>query len=127
MTETHFPSGTLPPIRAYLIDMRAFDAAGLVRELVRALRGDRSQTALSRRLGYRSNVLYTWESGRREPSASELFRVVARTGGEPARAFASFAIDLTDVDLREPAGIAVLLPKLRGEAKIVDVAERCGV
>src|SRR5436190_24053363 len=105
--------------------MLAFDAPILLRQLVRALRGARSQTALSRRLGYRSNVLYAWESGRREPSASELFRVVARTGGTPAAAFASFAVDLGDVDLRTPAGIAALLERLRGEARIVEVAPRC--
>jgi transcriptional regulator with XRE-family HTH domain len=107
--------------------MMAFDAPTLVRQLVRALRGERSQTALSRRLGYRSNVLYTWESGRREPSASELFRIVARTGGSPEKAFASFPVDLASVDLRRPEAIAALLDQLRGEARIVDVAERCRV
>jgi transcriptional regulator with XRE-family HTH domain len=107
--------------------MRALDAPVLVRQLVRALRGARSQTALSRRLGYRSNVIYTWESGRREPSASELFRLVSRTGGSPAKAFASFPIDLARVDLKKPAGIAALLDRLRGEARIVEIAERCGV
>lgn len=106
--------------------MRSFDAPKLVRQLLRALRGRRSQTALSRRLGYRSNVLYTWESGRREPSASELFRVVARTGGSPERAFASFPVAI-DVDLRTPEGITALLAQLRGEARIVEIARRCGV
>jgi transcriptional regulator with XRE-family HTH domain len=107
--------------------MIAFDAPTLVRQLVRALRGKRSQTALSRRLGYRSNVLYTWESGRREPSASELFRIVERTGGSPRAAFASFPVELADCDLREPAGVAALIAALRGEARIVDVATRCNV
>src|SRR5688500_5257721 len=107
--------------------MLRFDAPLLVQQLVRALRGRRSQTALSRRLGYRSNVLYTWESGRREPAASELFRVVARTGGSPAEAFASFRIDLSDLDLRTPAGITQLIDRLRGDARIVDIAESCGV
>lgn len=107
--------------------MLAFDAPKLVRELVRALRGRRSQTALSRRLGYRSNVVYTWESGRREPSASELFRVVERTGGSTADAFRDFPVDLSSLDLRERAGIAGLLDQLRGESRIVDIAERCGV
>jgi transcriptional regulator with XRE-family HTH domain len=107
--------------------MLAFDAPKLVRQLVRALRGKRSQTALSRRLGYRSNVLYTWESGRREPSASELFRIVARTGGSAKEAFASFPVDLGAIDLREADGIAALLAQLRGEAKIADVAARCAV
>ncbi len=107
--------------------MLAFDARALVSQLVRALRGKRSQTALSRRLGYRSNVLYTWESGRREPSASELFRVVARTGRSPRDAFASFPVELAAVDLAQASGVASLIAQLRGEARIVDVAERCGV
>lgn len=107
--------------------MLVFDAPTLVRQLVRALRGKRSQTALSRRLGYRSNVLYTWESGRREPSASELFRIVARTGGSPREAFASFPVELAQIDLGEPRGVAALIAELRGEARIVDVAARCRV
>jgi DNA-binding transcriptional regulator YiaG len=36
-------------------------------ELVRALRGRRSQQAFSRRLGYSANVLYTWEKGGASP------------------------------------------------------------
>lgn len=107
--------------------MIRFDAPTLVRQLVRALRGSRSQTALSRRLGYRSNVFYTWESGRREPSASELFRIVARTGRAPAQALASFPVRLDGIDLTTPPGVTALLAALRGEARIVDVAARCGV
>jgi transcriptional regulator with XRE-family HTH domain len=107
--------------------MLAFDAPTLVRQLVRALRGKRSQTALSRRLGYRSNVLYTWESGRREPSASELFRIALRTGASVPRALASFPVDLEGVDVRKRAGIAKLLEQLRGEVRLIDIAARCGV
>lgn len=107
--------------------MLELDAGRLVRQLVRARRGRRSQTALSRRLGYRSNVVYTWESGRREPSASELFRVVARTGGDPEAALASFPVHLEEADLCSPEGVAALIGQLRGETRVVDVAERCGV
>lgn len=96
-------------------------------QLVRALRGRRSQTALSRRLGYRSNVLYMWESGRRDPSASELFRLLARTGRDPRRAWDRFTLDLDGVDLTTSAGITTLLEQLRGRARIVEVAERAGV
>ena len=32
-------------------------------DLVRALRGGRTQAELSRRLGYRSNIVHRWESG----------------------------------------------------------------
>jgi HAMP domain-containing protein len=37
------------------------------RQLLRSLRGERSQTALSRRLSFTTNVVYTWEAGRRSP------------------------------------------------------------
>ena len=45
------------------------DYETLAKELIRALRGKRSQVALSRRLRYGSNVVRTWEAGRRFPSA----------------------------------------------------------
>lgn len=50
----------------------------LAAELVRALRGQRSQTALSRRLGFRSNVLYLWESGRRFPDLGTFLSLADR-------------------------------------------------
>jgi transcriptional regulator with XRE-family HTH domain len=46
-------------------------------ELLRALRGKRSQAGFGRRLGYQANVAYTWESGRRFPPAQVLFRAAA--------------------------------------------------
>ncbi|MES1184423.1 MAG: DUF4423 domain-containing protein [Myxococcales bacterium] len=56
----------------------------LASELVRQLRGARSQPALSRRLGYQANVVYLWESGRRFPPASGFFQLVARSKRDPA-------------------------------------------
>ncbi|MFK7989746.1 MAG: DUF4423 domain-containing protein [Sandaracinaceae bacterium] len=103
------------------------DCEVLVRQIVRARRAHRSQTALSRRLGFRSNVVYTWESGRRQPSASELFRVVARTGGEPESAFRDFAVDVSELDLADPTGVALVIAQLRGAARVRDVAIQCGV
>ena len=108
-------------------DVPTFPADDLARELVRALRGRRSQTALSRRLGYRSNVVYLWESGRRAPSASELFRIVARTGGDPRRVWSGFPVDVSDLELTQPHGIGALLTRLRGSAKAAEVARRCDV
>jgi hypothetical protein len=37
--------------------MRSFDFEVLASELLRALRGERSQTAFARRLGYKSNIV----------------------------------------------------------------------
>jgi transcriptional regulator with XRE-family HTH domain len=52
-----------------------FDA--IARQLVRALRGPRSQEACNRRLGYTSNVFHAWESGSRKPTMSDLWRLAA--------------------------------------------------
>lgn len=60
--------------------MNDLDAEALSRELVRALRGSRSQVALSRRLRYESNVVYLWESGRRYPTPAGFFLLCQRTG-----------------------------------------------
>jgi transcriptional regulator with XRE-family HTH domain len=60
------------------------------RDLVRALRGRRSQRALSRRLGYTTNVIYTWEAGRRWPTAAEALRLAERTGVELRAALTRF-------------------------------------
>ncbi len=54
--------------------MTELDPHQISRELVRALRGERSQTALSRKLGFRSNVVYAWEHGRRYPELSFVLR-----------------------------------------------------
>jgi transcriptional regulator with XRE-family HTH domain len=97
----------------------------LVRQLLRALRGRRSQTALSKRLGYSTNVVYLWESGRRMPRATELFRILARTGRQEP--FAALFRLPDGVDLREPAGVAALIAQLRGGTRANDVARRCGV
>lgn len=52
------------------------DYQRLASELLRELRGQRSQAQLMRRLGYRANVPYLWESGRRFPPISVLFRLL---------------------------------------------------
>ena len=55
------------------------DFEALAQQLVRAIRAHRSQTAFSRWLGYKSNVVYTWEAGRRWPTASEFVRAGQKT------------------------------------------------
>src|SRR4029078_7232565 len=104
-----------------------YDAAS--RELLPAPRGDRSQTAWSRRLGYKSNVAYAWESGRRWPTAAELFRVVRRNGTDPrdaVRRFYAHAVPpwLDKADLTTQEGVATLLTEARGTMKIADIARR---
>ena len=72
------------------MDGGSSDAVAVGRDLVRALRGDRSQVAFARRLGYRSNAVYTWESGRRWLSASAFLRAAERVGIDVRAGVAAF-------------------------------------
>jgi transcriptional regulator with XRE-family HTH domain len=47
----------------------------LARELIRGLRGGRSQQSTNRRFGYSSNVLHGWETGVRVPRVSDFLRL----------------------------------------------------
>jgi transcriptional regulator with XRE-family HTH domain len=104
----------------------------LARQLLRELRGARSQTAFSRRLGYSTNVAYTWESGRRFPTAAELFAAATRLGLDVRGAVQPFLQRHLSDELRtlEPGTrefCAELLRELRGTASIQALAERVGI
>lgn len=104
----------------------------LARQLLRELRGARSQTAFSRRLGYSTNVAYTWESGRRFPTAAELFGAATRLGIDVRGAVQPFLQRHLSDELRtlEPGTrefCAELLRELRGTASIQALAERAGI
>ncbi len=107
------------------------DYEAVARELMRALRGRRSQVAWSRRLGYKSNVAYSWESGRRYPTASETLRAIRRNGidldASLTRFFGAVPGWLEDTDPESPEGVAALLTDLRGERSVVDIAEATGL
>jgi hypothetical protein len=98
----------------------------VARQLVRALRGRRSQAALSRRLGYRSNVLYMWEAGLNFPTAATFFLLAQSVGVPVNRALEGFYRRppswLASLDLTTPGGAARLLDDLRGHASIVSLA-----
>ncbi len=70
----------------------------LALELLRALRGPRSQTMVSKRLGYRGNVVYPWESGKRSPKLGDVLRLVELYGARPQEALALLARDQEDND-----------------------------
>jgi len=65
--------------------MRYMDYDLASRELVRALRGRHSQTAMRRRLKRTSNVLHAWETGTRYPRASDFLQLL-QLSGRPALA-----------------------------------------
>jgi DNA-binding phage protein len=106
------------------------DFQRLSQELVRAVRGKRSQTALSKRLGYRTNALYKWESGQDFPTAARFFQAAARCGIDTARALDRFYQSrpswLADGMLTEPQGVAMLLREFRGRTAIGEIAARTG-
>lgn len=107
-----------------------FDYEALAAELLVALRGRRSQTAWSRRLGYRSNIAYRWESGRRQPTISEVLRACARTGIDTRAALERFCGRtppwLVDADPADPAVAAALLRDLQGNTSVSELSRRMG-
>ncbi len=112
------------------------DYEAVASELLRALRGERSQEAFARRLGCGANTIYTWESGRNSPTAARMLRAAARTGVDVRAAIVRFYgrqpawLDGSDgggpCDPCEPAGVRRLLDDLRGGATVVALAANIG-
>ena len=67
------------------------DYEQMAMDLLVALRGHRSQVQWSRWLGYRSNVAYSWEKGRRWPTAAETLRAASRAHVDVHQAMVDFA------------------------------------
>ena len=108
------------------------DFEQLAKEFCRALRGRRSQVAWSRRLGYRSNVAYSWEKGRRWPTAAEAFRAAERNGtdlDDALRRFFGRACPpwLDSLNLTTAAAVAALMDEVRGTATITSLAKKTGI
>jgi DNA-binding phage protein len=106
------------------------DYASLASELLKSLRGRRSQNAFSTWLGYSSNVQYLWESGRAFPRASRFFQIAERTS-HPVRAavlrlYARPPAWLNEVDIASPRGVAALLRELKGSRSILEIARATG-
>lgn len=95
-------------------------------QIIRALRGPRSQVQLSRRLGYRSNVLADWEGGHRAPDAVELIRVAGIVGVEMRGTIERFHPRSAAAFGEDRAGVAAWLQALRGSATVADIADRTG-
>ncbi|MCP4809525.1 MAG: DUF4423 domain-containing protein [Proteobacteria bacterium] len=103
----------------------------LAQQILVALRGRRSQVQWSRRLGYKSNVAYAWESGRRSPTASETFRAATRTGIDLDAAIVRFygaqPSWLDETDPTSPEACARILDDLRGDTPVTELARRAGL
>ena len=107
------------------------DYRRLASELVRQLRGKRSQLALSRHLGYRSNVVRTWEAGRRFCKVSVFFRLCERSGVGREVVLDALYRDVPEPLLAEPwtspTFAGHLLDDLRGSNSILTVAQKAQV
>lgn len=108
----------------------------LARQFLRAVRGRRSQVAFARRLGYASNVAAEWESGRREPSATDALGACAGVGIDVVTAFAQFnaaTSHLIPVQGKgrharvEGADVASWLRAHRARSRATEVAQRTGL
>lgn len=100
-------------------------------EILRALRGKRSRVKLSQTLGYKSNVVFDWETGRREAKASAFFGVAQAVGIDVGRAIDAFHPTSGSWHLRlSPAsskGVQALLNDLRGKQAIGELSQALGV
>ena len=107
------------------------DHEALASEFMRALRGRRSQAAFAKRLRYRSNVAYAWESGRNFPTAADALRAAARTGTDVHAALEKFMNPplpwLAGRAPDSPEGVAALLREVRGRTPIGQLAESSGL
>ena len=105
--------------------VRSTNHALLAAQLVRALRGKRSQMGFSRRLGYSTNILYIWEAQKGAPTGSGFFEMARKAGVNVEEALLSFYRDPPPwMSTHDPAsvhGVAAFLGDLRGNAKLVDI------
>lgn len=93
-------------------------------QLLRAVRGSRSQVAFARRLGYRANPITDWEHGRRYPTVAEALRACRRVGIDVEAAFGRFHALPAPGESSE--AIAMWLDRLRGSLPVLELAERTG-
>jgi hypothetical protein len=107
------------------------DHAKVAQELIRALRGSRSQAALSRWLGFKTNVVYTWECGRSEPSVLQLFQIASKTGVDPRQALLRFYRDppawLSKTGQLSCADVTALLQQERGGVPVLQISRETKV
>jgi hypothetical protein len=108
--------------------MRSEAAEAIAADVIRAVRGRRTQTAFSRVLGYRSNIARRWESQACFPTASAFLTACTRLRPASARVFQRFFSFtpswLDEHDPFSPACVAAFLRELRGKTPIGVLASR---
>lgn len=93
------------------------------KQLLRALRGKRSQVSFSRRLGYEGNVSASWEAGRRFPTACEALRAATLVGVDVANAFNLFEPSCVPEGFGK-AELAEWCDRLRGKETAASLSSR---
>lgn len=104
------------------------DHETLSAELVRALRGRRSQGATNRRLGRSSNVSHTWERGTRAPRASDFFKLARFSGVEVDAVLERFAprVRIGSARADKRRALAAWLAALAGDRSQRELAAKIG-
>ncbi|HEY5957508.1 MAG TPA: DUF4423 domain-containing protein [Polyangiaceae bacterium] len=95
-------------------------------EMLRALRGGRSQRAFAHKLGYRANPITDWEHGRRFPTAEEALRAAQIVRIDLARSFTLFHPTPPPIDRTGRISLAPWLNALRGTTSVTHLAQRTG-
>jgi transcriptional regulator with XRE-family HTH domain len=102
----------------------------VARESIRQMRGHRSQAALGRRLGFRSNVIYRWEAGFRAPTARHALRIAAISGVDVRAAIEGFVSPHRPRDAGggwDPRDVSDWLAALVGGTTQAELAQRSGM
>jgi len=94
-------------------------------ELLRAMRGRRSQQALARRLGYRGNPVTDWEHGRHFPTARDALRIAEACRLPVREAFTEFHALAPPECTSEGWQLAPWLKALQGGITQQELAARC--
>jgi DNA-binding phage protein len=107
------------------------EAKAAASQFLRAVRGKRSQVAFARRLGFRSNVAHSWETGRNYPTASQTLGVAQRLGHDVRGALERFYRNppewLAGIEPASPEGVLHLLRDLRGRTSLAHLARTSGL
>ena len=108
----------------------SMDYEQIAAELIRSLRGKRSQAAFSRKLGYKSNIVNRWEAREAFPSASTFLAVVAsvhRKQPSPLlRFFPRPPEELAALGTDSARSVAMFLRELQGKTPILSIAKESG-
>jgi len=108
----------------------SYDFEQVAAELVRALRGKRSQVAFSHRLGYASSVVHRWEARKSWPTASRFFAGCQRLGIDVDGCIEGFFQQrpewLGTHRGSTPEGVLALLRQLKGKTPLVRLARDSG-